>query len=169
MSIKNIAVSIAGGAESLITVKYAIYFAKILNAKLTAIYVVDEYALKELLKSKVFVEIEAQDYEKDLEEQGVRFMQRAKKMAELKGVEFESAILRGVIHEEVVEKVRQLEADILIIGQLKEVFSRREIFYDEGERIFREAPCPIIVVKEPEKVLRLYRDLPDKEQNSNNV
>lgn len=158
-SIKNIVVSLSGSAASLYTAKYAIYLSKQLNAKLYAVYVVDARSLHELLKSRIFVEIEAVEYERDLKDQGINLLERVKKMAEIKKVEYEGLLLKGVIHEEVVNKVSELSADLLVIGELKEVVSRREIFYDEGERIFRESSCPVVVVKNPEEVERLYREL----------
>jgi nucleotide-binding universal stress UspA family protein len=159
MAIKSIAVSLAGGALSLITAKYAIYLAKVLQAKLTAIYVVNENVLQELLKSKIFVEIEARVYERDLEEQGRLFLERVQKMAEVKGVEYEGVILRGVVHDEVVNKTQDMHADLLVMGDMKELSSRKEVFFDEAERIFREAPCPVVVVKNPQEAERLYKEL----------
>ncbi|MBD3246578.1 MAG: universal stress protein [Candidatus Omnitrophica bacterium] len=156
MGIKNIVVSVAGGVVSLLTAKYAVYLAQQLDAKLTAVYVVDEKALGDLLKSKIFVEVEAQGYESDLEEQGRRFLERVRRMAEQKGVAFEPVLTRGVVHDEVVETIKQLNADMLVMGELKEAVSRKEIFYDEGERIFRESPCTVVVVKDYEKVEMLY-------------
>jgi nucleotide-binding universal stress UspA family protein len=158
MAIRNIAVSVAGGIASLVTAKYAIYLAKQLNARLTVIYVVDEKALNELLKSRIFVEVEAKGYERDLEEQGKRFLERVSKMAESKQVACQGVLLKGVVHDEVVSKAKTIEADLLVMGELKEVVSRKEIFYDEGERIFRESPCPVVVVKDAEKAEELYRE-----------
>jgi len=158
-SIKNIVVSLSGSAASLCTAKYAIYLSKQLNAKLYAVYVVDARSLHELLKARIFVEIEAVEYERDLKDQGTNTLERVKKMAEIKKVEYEGLLLKGVIHEEVINTVRDLSADLLVIGELKEIVSRREIFYDEGERIFRESSCPVVVVKNPEEVDRLYREL----------
>ncbi|MCK9614408.1 MAG: universal stress protein [Candidatus Omnitrophica bacterium] len=157
--ILNIAVSLSGSAASLITAKYAIYLSRQLNAKLYAIYVVDARSLHELLKTRIFVEIEAVEYERDLKDQGVNVIERVRKMAEIKKVEYEGLLLNGVVHEEVVNKVRELSAGLLVIGELKEIVSRREIFYDEGERIFRESPCPVVVVKNPEEVERLYKEV----------
>jgi len=157
--ILNIAVSLSGSAASLITAKYAIYLSRQLNAKLYAIYVVDARSLHELLKTRIFVEIEAVEYERDLKDKGVNVIERVRKMAEIKKVEYEGLLLNGVVHEEVVNKVRELSAGLLVIGELKEIVSRREIFYDEGERIFRESPCPVVVVKNPEEVERLYKEV----------
>jgi nucleotide-binding universal stress UspA family protein len=157
--IKNIIVSVTGVAESLVTVKYAIYLTKLLSARLTALYVVDEKSLRDLLKSRIFIEVEAREYERDLEDQGRYFMERIKKMAESKGIELEGIILRGVVHEEVVNKTRELGADLLVMGDLKEIMSMKEVFYSEGERIFRESPCPVVVAKNPQEIERLYREL----------
>jgi len=141
------------------TAKYSIYLSKQLDAKLFAVYVIDARSLHELLKTRIFVEIEAVEYERDLKDQGLNVLERVKKMAEIKKVECEGLLLKGVIHEEVVNAVIEVSADLLVIGELKEVVSRREIFYDEGERIFRESSCPVVVVKNPEEVKRLYKEL----------
>ena len=159
MAIENIVVSVAGGPASVITAKYAIYLAKLLSAKLTALYVINEKVLRDLLRSKIFVEIEARVYERDLEEQGRLFLERLKKMAETKGVVYEGVLLRGTVHTEVVNKTAELRADLLVMGELKEILSRKEIFYDEGERIFREVNCPVVVVKNSAQVEQLYKEL----------
>lgn len=158
-SIKTIVVSLSGSASSLVTAKYAIYLSKQLNAKLFAIYVIDDRSLRELLKARIFVEIEAVEYERDLKDQGTNLLERIRRMAEAKKVEYEAVFLRGVVHEEVVNKTREINADLLVIGELREILSRKEIFYDEAERIFRESPCPVVVVKNPEEVERLYKEL----------
>ena len=80
-------------------------------------------------------------------------------MAESKGVEFEGLLLRGTVHTEVAGKVREIGADMLVMGELKELMSRKEIYHEEGERIFRDAGCPVVVVKNPAMVEQLYREL----------
>jgi nucleotide-binding universal stress UspA family protein len=159
MAIKNIMVCVAAEGMSLITVKYAICLAKMFQARLSAMYVVNERLLHELLKSRVLVDVEARSYDKDLEEQGRRFLERIKAMSEKKGVACDAAILRGVVHEEIVKQANALNPDMLVMGELKEVSSLKETFYDEGERIFREAPCPVVVVKNASLVEKLYNEL----------
>jgi nucleotide-binding universal stress UspA family protein len=157
--LKHIIVPLAGGPASIITAKYAIYLAKLLQVKLTAIYVIDENAIQELLKSRVFVEIEAREYEIDMEQQSKLFMQRIKALAENKKVEFESLILKGEVHSEIANKAKELGADLLIMGDLKDVLSWKEALYSEGERIFRESPCPVVIVKNPQEAERMYKEL----------
>jgi len=160
---KNIFVPLAGGPPSIITAKYAIYLAKLLQTKMTVACVIDEKAIQDLLKSRVFVEVEAKEYEIDMEQQSKLFMQRIKALAENKKVECETLILKGEIHNEVVRKAKDIRADLLVMGDMKEVLSWQEALYSEGERIFRESPCPVVVVKNPilgrSEIEKLYNEL----------
>jgi nucleotide-binding universal stress UspA family protein len=158
MAIKHIVVSVATTAASLTTAKYAIYLAKILQAKLTAIYVIDAKILQDLLRNRVIVESEALSYERDLQQQGEAFLERVKKLAEVKDMNLQTLLLKGSVHDEVLNKTRELAADILVMGELKEVLSRRETFYDEGEAILFGAPCPVVMVKNPQAAEDLYRE-----------
>jgi nucleotide-binding universal stress UspA family protein len=159
MALKTMVVSVAGSPGSLVTAKYAIYLAKLLTLKLFAVYVVNDRVLQELLRSRIFVEVEARAYERDLEQQGRVFLERIKKMAESKSVEFEGMLLKGVVSDEVILKTKELDADILVMGELKELSSRAEVFYDEGERIFRKSPCPVVIVKNPAGVENLFKEI----------
>lgn len=160
MGIKHILVSLSADiASSLITAKYAIYTAKLFQAKLTAVYVVDEKALQELVKTRIFLNVEAMEYEREMEEQGKRFLARFKHMAESKQVPFEGVQVRGVVHTEVVNLIKKTQADLLIMGELKGALSIKEAFYDEGIMIFYGAGCPVLVVKNPEYVESLYKSL----------
>lgn len=159
MPLKSIAVCISTPSNSLLPAKYAICLAKILQVKLYAIHVINEKVLTDLLKSRVFVEVEARIYQKELEEQGHMFMERIKKLAESKKVEFEPVILRGDVSTEIVNKTKELGSDMLVMGGLKEVFSVSEVFYDEGERIFRKANCPVVVVRNLEYIEGMFKNI----------
>lgn len=159
MAIKHVMVAVGAFSNSLIPAKYALALAKQLGARLTAVHVINQKVLQDLLRSRVFVEVEARQYERDLEEQGALFMERFKKTAQSKGVDLETVIVSGEISREVALKAQELGADILVMGELKEIFSTTDIFYDEGERLFRRATCPVLVVKDHERAEALFKDL----------
>jgi nucleotide-binding universal stress UspA family protein len=159
MAIEHVIVAVGAFSNSLTPAKYAIMLAKQLGARLTAVHVVNRKVLQDLLRSRVFVETEARQYERDLEDQGRLFMERLKKLAAEKGVAVETVIVKGEISSEVVSKVQELAADILVMGELKAIFSTADVFYDEGERLFRNVACPVLIVKNPEQVERLYKEL----------
>ncbi|MFA6384656.1 MAG: universal stress protein [Candidatus Omnitrophota bacterium] len=159
MVLRTIVVSIAGSSGSLVTAKYAIALAKLLSVKLVALYVVNVKVLQDLLKSRIFVDVEARVYERDLEQQGAAILERISKMAKEKNIEFEGCLMKGVISDEVLNKTQELHADLLVMGELKEMASRADVFYDEGERILRRSPCPVVMVKNPAMVETLYKEM----------
>ena len=157
--IKNILVSVSGSPESLVASKYAICLAKLTQARLFAVYVINSKMLGDLLHSRIFVEAEARAYERDLNEQGEVFLERIKKMAESKAVNCQTFLLNGEVCEEVINKVNENNIDILVMWGMKELTSRSDIFHDEGERIFRKSPCPVVIVRNPAMVDNLYKEI----------
>jgi nucleotide-binding universal stress UspA family protein len=157
--IKNILVSVSGSPDSLIAAKYAICLARVMQTKLFVVYAIDSKVLGELLKSRIFVEAEARAYERDLNQQGEVFLSRIKKMAESKKVACETFLLKGSVSDEVIVKINEVGADILVMGEMKELSSRSAIFYDEGERIFRKSPCSVLMVKNHAMVESLYKEI----------
>lgn len=159
MPVKNIMVTIAGGTPSMATAKYGIYMAKLLGAQLTVMCVVDEKILADLTQRGVLLQVEALEYDRELQEQMTLVTERVRKLASAKGVTIQPVFTKGVVHEQVAKKIKELNINLLVMGELKEVASRKDIFYDEGERIFREAGCPVLVVKNPQEVEILYKEI----------
>lgn len=148
------------GSESSITAAlFAIALAKAHGSLLTTIYVVNDNLLGELLGAKVFVQMEKMDYERDLEEDGKRKLNYIVKLAEKKGVKIETILRKGIVHEEVAREVTAKDYDLLIQGELGEVLSLRDSFYEEGERILRRVSCPVLVVRNKHKVDKLYESI----------
>jgi nucleotide-binding universal stress UspA family protein len=148
------------GSESSITAaQFAIVLSKKYGSSLKAIYVVNETLLTELLGAKVFVQVEMMDYERDLEEDGKRYLNYVVKLAEKKGVNVETILRKGVVYEEIAREVTAYDCDVLIQGELGEVLSLRDSFYEEGERILRKVSCPVLVVRNKRKVDKLYESM----------
>jgi nucleotide-binding universal stress UspA family protein len=148
------------GSESSITAaQMAISMAKVYGSILRVIYVVNENLLSELLKAKVFVQMEKMDYERDLEEDGKRYLNYIEKLAERKSLQVEIVLRKGVVHEEVAREAEDCMADLLVQGELGEVLSLRDSFYEEGERILRKVKCPVMVVRGRDRIERMFDDL----------
>jgi nucleotide-binding universal stress UspA family protein len=154
--IRRIMVSIGGNERALLAAQYAVALARLLGAELIAIYVVDTKILGDLLKARIFIRMEEMDYAHDLEEDGRRYLNHVRDLAEAKGVGITTVLEKGDVHTLVTQKARELDADLLVMGELDAPRSRRDCYFDEGERIFREARCPVLVVKGDEKIRELY-------------
>jgi nucleotide-binding universal stress UspA family protein len=157
--LKRILLYIDGSESSILAAQLAIAMCKKYGSRLRVIYVVNENLLTELLKAKVFVQMEKMDYERDLEEDGKRYLNYIVKLADRKGLAIETVLKKGVVHEEVAREVEEHESDLLIQGELGEVLSLRDSFYEEGERILRKVKCPVMVVRNRERVERIYDEL----------
>ncbi len=156
---QKILLYIDGSDSSITAAQFAISMAKQYDCRLKVIYVVNENLLNELLKAKVFIQMEKTDYERDLEEDGKRYLDYVKKLAGNKGLDIEMVLRKGVVHEEVAREVEEDDSDLLIQGELGEVLSLRDSFYEEGERILRKVKCPVMVVRGREKIEKVYQGL----------
>ena len=154
--IKRIMVFIEANEASLLAARHAVSLSKIAGADLIAVYVVDVKTLNDLLKARIFVQMEEMDYERDIEEDGKRYLNHVQCLAEAKAVAVTTLLEKGDVHSVVVGKAKELGADMLVMGELDTPLSRRDSYYNEGERIFREAHCPVLVVKGEEAVQALY-------------
>ena len=85
-------------------------------------------------------------------------MERGKKLADSKQVACEVALLKGDVCEEIIDQVSRVKADILVMGEIKEIISRAEIFHNEGERIARRANCPVVLVRNQAIVENLFKE-----------
>jgi nucleotide-binding universal stress UspA family protein len=155
----KVLVYIDGSESSITAAKFAIVIAKAYNCLLRAIYVVNENLLAELLKAKVLVQMEKMDYERSLEEDGKRYLNYFVKLGEKKGLQIETVLHKGIVHEEIAREVTESRCDLLMQGELGEVLSLRDSFYEEGERILRKVSCPVLIVRGKERVEKLYEAL----------
>ncbi len=152
----KIVLSVDATEGALDAARYAIALARAYGAQLHAVYVVNEKMLEELLNAKIFVQEEEVDLEHDLEEDGKRYLGAVERLARDKDLVITTELLKGVVHREVVDKATQLDASLIIIGEIEEPMSRRDIYFDEGEMILRLAKCPVLTVKGEQIVRSLY-------------
>lgn len=159
--VRRILLYVDGSEECIAAAQYGIAFAKSTGAELMALYVVNVSLLEELVKAKIFVKIEEMDYEQDLEQDGKRYLNYISEMSRAKGVEIKAELVKGVVNKEVIDKVNEWGIDLLIMGELEPVFSRKDTYHDEAELIFRKAKCSVLVVKDADKVEKIYNALED--------
>ncbi|MBN2048998.1 MAG: universal stress protein [Spirochaetales bacterium] len=157
--IRRILVNIDGSEDSITAAQYAMCLAKTLGAELTALYVVNTKALNDLVKTRIFLQSEEEEYRKDMEADAERYLRHVKDLAAAKGIFLQTEKRVGSVHAEIRKVVEETESDLLVIGAIAKIRSRRDEFYDEAERAMRTVTCPVLLVKNPDRVLDLYEDL----------
>jgi nucleotide-binding universal stress UspA family protein len=156
--IERILVYIDGTEESLTAAQYAILLSKATGAKLYGTFIVNTHALNDLLKSHIFVESEQMEYQRDLEQDAGKYLHHFETMAASKGVAAETLRENGSVHVKLKEMVREYEIDLLVVGELSRIRSRRDEFLNESERALRTVPCSVLVVKDTDRVWELFEN-----------
>ncbi len=157
--IKKILLYVDGTEECVTAAQYGIALAKQHQAALKAIYCVNISLLEELVKARIFVKIEEMDYQQDLEQDGKRYLNYITEMARAKNLEIETELTKGVVNKVVTDYIDQEGIDLLVMGELDPILSRKESFHDESELIFRKARCSVIVVKNPDHAETIYNEI----------
>jgi nucleotide-binding universal stress UspA family protein len=152
-------VYIDGTEQSVTAAQYAICLASFSGAELFACYVVNTRAMEDLLKARIFLQDEQLEYEHDMEADGERYLNYVNELAVKKGVSITKKLSRGSVHKEIVDTVNEENIDLLVVGELSRIRSRRDEFYDETERAIRMVNCSVLVVKDEDRVWELYESL----------
>jgi nucleotide-binding universal stress UspA family protein len=119
---------------------------------LTAVYVVNTRALSELVKAGIFVAIERDEYQRDLQQDADRYLRHASRLATQKEVAIETIKLEGTVHVVMKELLKSQKADLLILGGITDIRSRREELASETDRMMRTSPCPVLVVRDDDDI-----------------
>jgi len=154
--VESILVLIDGTEGSVTAAQYAVLLAKATGARLTAMYVINTRALNDLVKARIFLQAEQDEYHLDLEADAERYLSHVRELAGRKGVAVETVKKSGTVHQEVRNEVGKRKVDLLVLGELGGVRSRRDEFYDESERALRTVPCSVLVVKDEDRVWSLF-------------
>lgn len=157
--IERVLVYLDGSEESINAAQYAIALSRTLHAKLYGTFVVNTHALNDLVKSHIFIEAEQREYQHDLEEDADKYLRHFEKLASKKNVSAETIKESGLVHVKIKEIIKEFDIDLLVIGELSRIRSRRDEFYNESERAMRNVPCSVLIVKDGERVDGVYDEL----------
>lgn len=149
---KRIVVYLDGSESSITAVMYGIKLAKEHDAQLTAAYVINTRALSELVKAGIFVAVERDEYQRDLLQDADRYLRHAQRLASQKQVEIETVKLEGTVHAVMRELLKEKKADLLVLGGITDIRSRREELASETDRMLRTSPCPVLVVRDDDDI-----------------
>lgn len=152
-------VYIDGTEQSVTAAQYAVCLASFSGAELIALYVVNVRAMEDLLKARIFLKDEQVEYERDMEADAERDLNYVNELGVKKGVSITRKLSKGSVNKEIVNAVNENGIDLLVIGELSRIRSRRDEFYDESERAMRAVTCSVLIVKDEDRVWEMYQSL----------
>ena len=154
--IRKVLVYIDGTEESITAAQYAILLCKATGASLTAAYVINTRALSDLVKTRIFLQAEQEEYQQDIEADADRYLAHFQELAKNKGLVVDVKKVSGNTHQEIKKTVIENDIDLLVIGELSQMRSRRDEFYNESERAMRSVPCSVLIVKDEDRVWDMF-------------
>ena len=157
--IKKMLVYIDGSEESVTAAQYGIVLAKTLPAELTALYVVNARALDDLVKSRIFLKSEEEEYSQDIEKDAERYLNHVRNLGLQKGVTVQTVKKRGTPFLEIKAWIESENVDLMVLGEISKIRSRRDESFNETERAMRNVRCSVLIVKDEERVWNMYDTL----------
>ncbi|MEJ5262163.1 MAG: universal stress protein [Ignavibacterium sp.] len=156
ITIKKILVPIDFSDYSKSALKYAVNFAKVFNAEMYLIYVVEpviyppDFSMGQIAIPSVTVEMD----------------ERAKEeLTKLAQQEIPSEIKRQIIIKtgkpfvEIIETASEEDVDLIIIATHGHSGVEHILFGSTAEKVVRKAPCPVLTLREPIKGFQFRKEM----------
>lgn len=137
---KKILIAIDGSENNKKAIEKGLQLAKLLNAKITALYVVDNSTFagippEEMITSAITL----------LMNDGERAINYVKDRGKEFGVEVEGKIAEGIPSVEILK--RSASYDLIVVGTLGRTGFSRLLMGSTAERVIKQSKCPVLVVK----------------------
>ncbi len=145
---RNILVYLDGSEGSMTAAMYAILLSASGKANLHAVYVVNTKALGDLVRSRIFVDQEKTEFLEDLKKDAGRHIRHTERLAASKDVTITTASIEGSPHKEIISYIKEHDIDLLVLGSVNTIRSRRDELTSENDRMLRTSPCPVLVVRD---------------------
>jgi len=144
-SVQKILIATDGSDCSVRAAEQGISIAKLLDAQVMVIYVIDDVVLDQV--SKVTGREEA---ERELKQNGQRCINYVLSLARKEGVKegcLLSKLAEGRPYEKIVSLAKKLNVDLIVMGTFGRSGSERPLVGSVTEQVIEHAPCPVLVVK----------------------
>ncbi len=139
---RKILIPTDGSEYSTHAAEYGISIAKILGAQITVVYVIDEVVIDQVSKVTAREVIE-----RELTEDGQRYINYVVGLANQEGVKSGSLLVKGRPFEQITHLAKGLNMDLIVMGTCGRKCAERILIGSVAERVIEYAHCPVIVVK----------------------
>lgn len=141
-NVQKILIPTDGSDYSVRAAEYGIGIAKMLGAQVTVVYVIDEVVLDQIAKVT-----DRDSVERELKEDGQRYVNYVVSIAEKQGVKASSLLAKGRPFEQIVHLARGLNIDLIVMGTYGRRGAERILIGSVAERVIEYTSCPVLVIK----------------------
>lgn len=145
---KKIMIVVDGSQASYDAVDYAIALAsRIPDCSLCAAFIVDTANMDILLQMHIFVNEERASFESELETKGRRTLDFVRNKGLKNELDIGTYLLKGRVTQIVLQAVRELGVEMLVIGGWHNGSTRKDTSSVEYQLLLDQAECPVVVIK----------------------
>jgi len=145
--VTNILVLVDGTESSFAAVDYAVDLARTFGAQITAMAIVDTDTLRQLLKVRILVDSEMDEFEQELQVGAQRQLDEVRRRAMDKRVKFEEVLRSGNSEVIVPLELSRRGVDLLAMGAFPSDRVKYDLLARQRQQILDRAKCPVLVVK----------------------
>ncbi len=139
--IKRILIATDGSNHSKPAVDQGLHLAKLLGAKVTALYVVDQIPLENVpADTSAIYSVHAL-----LETEGKRAVNEVRDAGKAIGIDVETIVTEGAPAKRIIEIAANY--DLVVIGTLGRSGLSKLLMGSVAEKVARFAPCPVLIVR----------------------
>jgi nucleotide-binding universal stress UspA family protein len=141
-TIQKILVPTDGSDYSIRAAEYAISIAKVHNAELMLVFVVDEVVIDQFAKVT-----DREAIESELKKDGQRYTRYVLSLSDKAEVKASSMLVRGRPFEQIVNLAKSFNVDLIVMGTYGHRGAERILIGSVAERVIEYSPCPVLVIK----------------------
>lgn len=155
----NVLVYLDGSESSMTAAMYSVLLAKSTGSRLHAVYCINTKALGDLVRAGIFVSQEKSEYMADLARDAQRHVRHMEKLAKSKSIPVVSSVVEGSPSAEISRYIKENHIDLLVLGSVNMIRSRREELTSENDRMLRSVSCPVLVCRDDDRMWQLFEEL----------
>jgi len=141
-NVKKILIPIDGSDYSMRAAEYGLGIAKMIDAQIMVVYVMDQTLLDQVLRVA-----DREDVERDLKKDGQQYINYVLKVAQKESVKAGSLLVKGRPFEQIVHLAKELNMDLIVMGTYGLKGADRILIGSVAEKVIEYSPCPVLVVK----------------------
>jgi nucleotide-binding universal stress UspA family protein len=140
VDIKKVLIATDGSEYTKQAVSQGLHLARVLEAEVTALYVIDQTSFVSFPMDSSIVSVYSL-----LENEGKRAVDEVRKQGEEMGVKVGTVVVEGSPTRKIIEVAEDF--DLIVMGTLGRSAISKLFMGSVAERVTRYAPCPVLVVR----------------------
>ncbi len=145
--VTHVLVLVDGTESAFAAATKGVEMARALDAKLTALAVVDTETLRQLLSVKILVDTEMGEFEEELKESARRQLTDVRERALDAKIVIDEILEVGNVETVVPRVVQDAGVDLICLGAFQVSKVTRDLVARQRQQIIDRALCPVLIVK----------------------